>query len=382
MHPNPNSLYSNLPPAMNAAQQTAAFATLENARYALRSHLHKSDQVAQTIITHAKAAVNGEEGAGNVTRRYFEPNGPTAVRLQDYAQASDPADRSKALHALSAKQALYSECSSALKAGQKNIKDAPQRGVEDCAAYFSELRKLEAAYVAARNVIVTGNLRLVASVANKNGANALESDDLMQYGAIGLQKAVEAYKPASGNKFSTYAIPSIKGEILRAAENFGQEIRIPCHVWGKMRQYDHTQEELTYQLGRVPTTDEIAEALDIEIQEAEQLKQYHWEPVSIDAPVGEGEDAMTLGETLRDSNADFFRNDIGDYADFIQPYLGHLESLESEVLKKTIGYGFTRQMNMKEIALETGLSEDAICAAMKSGVAKIAAQRNTQSLAA
>ena len=363
---------------MNAAQQTAAFASLAVARYALRSHLHKSYEVAQAIITHATAAVAGEEGAGNATKMYFERNAPTAVKLQDYANASDFLDRSKALHALCAKHAIYSECIATLKAGQKSGKGVA--GVEDSSAYFTDLRTLESAYIKARNVIVTGNLRLVASVASKHGGKALENDDLIGYGVIGLQKAVEAYKPSSGNKFSTYAVPSISGEIMRACEKYAQEIRIPCHVWSKMRAFDQVQNELVFELGRVPTSQEMAQALNIEVEEAEQLKRYHWDPVSIDSPVGEEQDGMTLGETLPDHNAVF--NDYGDYADFIQPYFGHLDGLEIEVLKKTIGYGFTRHMSLEEIAAGTGLTKEAICGTIKSAIAKIATQRQTQSLAA
>jgi len=383
MHPKAHSLYTNLPTFMNAAQQTAAFATLEIARHALRSHLHKSDHVAQAIVTHATAAVTKKEGAGNATKKYFETDGPTALKLQDYAKASNFADRSNALHALNAKQAIYSECITTLKAEHKRAKvGAPQQEAEDSAAYLHALRNFEKAYVDARNVIVTGNLRLVASVASKIGGKAFENDDLMQVGVIGLQKAVEAFKPSSKNKFSTYAVPSIKGEIMRACENLAQEIRIPVHVWSKMRKYNNAQEELIFELGRTPTIQEMAEALNITINEAEQLKQYHWDPVSIDAPVGEEEEGMTLGETLPDHNTDFFRNDFGDYADFVQPYLEQLDWLESEVLKKTIGYGFTRQMSLEEIAQETGLPNDTICGAIQSAIAKIATQRQTQSLAA
>ncbi len=374
MRPNPHSLYSNLPPAMDANQQTLAFAKLQIARHALRDHLHQSDEVAQAIIAQAKAAVAGENA--NTKKRYFETNGPTAVKLEDYANAS-VADRSKALHALWAKHALYEECIATLKAAQRSARGAHQQG----AAYFAELRTLEKAYIEARNVIVTGNLRLVASVASKHVGRSLENDDLVGFGAIGLQKAVEAYKPSTKNKFSTYAVPSIKGEILRACENFSQEIRIPVHVWSKMREYDKIQEELVFELGRIPTSQEMAQALNIEVEEAEQLKRFNWNPVSIDAPVGEEEDGMTLGETLPDHNADFL-NDYGDYSDFIQPYLGELDWLESEVLRKTIGYGFSRQMNMEEIAAEKGLSKETICGAIKSAVAKIATLRENQSLAA
>jgi hypothetical protein len=77
-----------------------------------------------------------------------------------------------------------------------------------------------------------------------------------------------------------------------------------------------------------------------------------------------------------------FFNDYGDYADFIQPYLGQLEGLESEVLKKTIGYGFTRPMSVEEIAAEKRLSKETICEAFKSAVEKIATRRKPQSLAA
>ena len=381
MHPNRYSLYSNLPPAMNAAQQTAAFATFEVAKEKLRAHLHQSLQVAQTIIAHATAAVNGEEGTKNDTKKYFEPNGPTVARLQNYANASNSAARSVALHALCAKQAIYQECIDTLKAEQKRAKGGILRDVaESSEAYFAELRVLERGYIEARDVIVKGNLRLVAGVASKHGGKAFENEDLMQYGVMGLQKAVEAFKPSLKNKFSTYAVPSIKGEITRACENYAQEIRIPCHVWSKMRAFDQVQNELVFELGRVPTSQEMAQALNIEVEEAEQLKRYHWDVVSIDAPVGEEEDGMTLGETLPDHNAVF--NDYGDYADVIQPYFGHLDGLEIEVLKKTIGYGFTRQMSLEEIATETGLTKEAICGTIKSAIAKIATQRQTQSLAA
>jgi len=73
---------------------------------------------------------------------------------------------------------------------------------------------------------------------------------------------------------------------------------------------------------------------------------------------------------------------IGDYADFIQPYLGQLDGLESEVLKKTIGYGFTRQMSFDEIAAEKGLAKETICGTIKSAIAKIATYRQIESLAA
>ncbi|MEI6872146.1 MAG: sigma-70 family RNA polymerase sigma factor [Verrucomicrobiota bacterium] len=375
MHPNPHSLYSNLPPAMNAAQQTAAFASLEVARNALRSHLHESDEVAQAMITQATAAVAGENA--NTQKRYFEPNGPTAVKLQDYAKASF-ADRSKALHALLAKHAMYEECIVALKAAEKSANGAHPQG----AAYFAKLRTLEKAYIEARNVIVARNLRLVASVASKHGGRSLENDDLIGFGVIGLQKAVEAYKPSTKNKFSTYAVPSIKGEIMRACENFAQEIRIPVHVWSKMREYDKIKEEMVFELGRTPTSVEMAQALDITAHEAEQLKRYHWDVVSIDAPVGEEEEGITLGETLPDHNADFFRNDYGDYADFVQPYLEQLDCLESNLLKQAIGYGFTRQMDFEEIVIKTGLTTEMVQNTLKSAIEKIAAQRRLELIAA
>lgn len=382
MHPNHQSLYSNLPPAMSATQQARAFASLEIARHALRSHLHKNQHVAQAIITHATAAVSGEEGTKNETKRYFEPKGPTAGKLQAYASASNPVEQCKALHALMARQAIYSECIDTLKEEQSRAKGSAPQGEGKSEAYFTELRALEIAYIEARNIIVTGNLRLVAGVASKHGRrSSFENEDLMQYGVFGLQKAVEAYKTDSGNKFSTYAVPSIRGEMTRAYERFAQEVRIPCHVWGKMRQYEHAQEELTYQLGRAPTVLEIAATLNIEVNEAEQLRQYHWDPVSIDALTGEEGEGATFGETLPDHSADFF-NDYGDYADFIQPYLRQLEGLESEVLKKTIGYGFTRPMSVEEIAAEKRLSKETIREAFKSAVEKIATLRKPQSLAA
>jgi hypothetical protein len=162
---------------------------------------------------------------------------------------------------------------------------------------------LESAYIEKRNKLVTSNLRLVAAVVKKLRLRSMDWEDLMQQGAISLQKAVESFDPSKGVRFSTYAVPVIKGDLVRAMENLSHEVRIPNHLWVKIRKYNRTQEELCMVLGRTPSHVEVALELGIPVLEAARLEQYQWAPLSLDAPHGQADEGMSLGDFLMDHSA-------------------------------------------------------------------------------
>lgn len=342
-HPTEDSWYMNrisLAPILEEAEQTQAFAALAAAQYALRTHLHGCAEVAIHILNKAKAAASGRQGSKNEAKKFFHPAGPTENKLRDCAQSRDQESLSKALHALGGKQALYSECAGLARsacAENKSLTPQARQGLRE--TYHAQLKALETACIQKRNFLVTRNLRLVAAVIQKLRLQSMDWEDLLQHGAISLQKAVESFDSSKGVKFSTYAVPVIKGDLLRAMENFGQEVRIPNHLWVKIRRYNRTQEELCSVLGRTPSHVEVALELGIPFQEAAQLQQYQWDTVSLDAPYGQSEEGMTLGDFLMDHNAQIPGEEWSVHHECGVTHSDALEWMEPSVFTKDAGDG-------------------------------------------
>lgn len=311
---------TSLSPALGKQEQAQGFAAFAAARHALRTHLHECNEVAGHILTRARAAASGEEGCRNDAKKFFQQEGPTEEKLQACSQAASQEELSSVLHELGGKQALYSEC--------LELARAPQSEVDSRAAYLKKLRSLNKDYITKRNHLVEGNLRLVAAVIKKLQIHSMPWEDLLQYGAISLQKAVEAFKPSRGVQFSTYAIPVIRGDLIRAMENFSHEMRLPNHIWVKIRNYNRVQGKLSMILERTPTHVEMALEMGIPVKEALQLEQYQWTPVSLDAPRGEQEDGMSLLDILVDQNTQLPGGGSSAYQEFIAPYTEGLDFVE------------------------------------------------------
>jgi len=170
-------------PTLSKEEQAKAFEAFAKAKHTLRSHLHECDSVAQHIISRAKTAASGAKGTKNDAKKYFAPGGPTKEAVKNCEEVAGSTSVSEALHALAGKQALYDECLAiAANASKPRTEHAEQ--------YARELRLRKSTFFKTRGVLVTGNLRLAASVITKIGCQAMAFEDLMQYGAIGIQKAV------------------------------------------------------------------------------------------------------------------------------------------------------------------------------------------------
>jgi DNA-directed RNA polymerase sigma subunit (sigma70/sigma32) len=329
-----------LHPTLEEDEQAQAFAELAAAQYAFRTHLHGCAEVATHILTEAKAAASGRQGSKNEAKKFFHTGGLTEKKLRACTHPANQESLSTALHALGGKQALYSECAGlARKARVENDALTPQAGEGSWETYHAQLKKLENACIKKRNFLVTRNLRLVASVIKKLRLQSMDREDLMQHGAISLQKAVESFDSSKGVKFSTYAVPVIRGDLIRTMENFGHEVRIPNHLWVKIRQYNRTQEELCFVLGRTPSHVEVALELGIPVQEAARLEQYQWDPVSLDAPHGQSGEGMTLGDFLMDHGAQIPGEEWSAHHECGVPHSDALEWMEPSVFPKDAGDG-------------------------------------------
>jgi RNA polymerase primary sigma factor len=158
------------------------------------------------------------------------------------------------------------------------------------------------AYETAKRELSAGNLRLVVSIAKRYRNRGLSFLDLIQEGNAGLMRAVDKFEYRRGFKFSTYATWWIRQSISRAIGDQARTIRIPMHmieVLSRVRQAAHSIEQ---QLGREPTTDELAHATEMSVDEVRRVLTIGRQPVSIDRPVGEAEDT-NFGDFLIDERA-------------------------------------------------------------------------------
>jgi len=153
------------------------------------------------------------------------------------------------------------------------------------------LEKLRAEYEAAKRNLSAANLRLVVSIAKKYRNRGLSFLDLIQEGNTGLMRAVDKYEYRRGFKFSTYATWWIRQAITRAIADQARTIRIPVHMIDVLAKLRTTAKKLLHELGREPSPEEIAHAADVPVEEARRVLEMGRQPMSLDRPVGESEDA-------------------------------------------------------------------------------------------
>jgi RNA polymerase primary sigma factor len=170
-------------------------------------------------------------------------------------------------------------------------------------ARCEEFRKYFKAYENVKRELSSGNLRLVVSIAKKYRNRGLSFLDLIQEGNTGLMRAVDKYEYRRGFKFSTYATWWIRQAITRAIADQARTIRIPVHMIDVLSRLRHVQKRLTQQLHRDPTVEEVASHIDLPLEEVRRILDIGRHPVSLDRPVGEGED-NSFGEFIEDGSSD------------------------------------------------------------------------------
>ena len=212
-------------------------------------------------------------------------------------------------------------------------------------------RRIRKGDKAARDHMISANLRLVVKIAMDYKDFGLPLLDLISEGNIGLIKAVERFDPRKGGKLSTYAAWWIKQSIKRALANQSKTIRLPVHLVDKISKLRRTAMALTEELGREPTDEEIAIELQIPTAKVAHLKSVSVRPASLDAPVGQDGDSSTFGEMVGDENATSPFEALREKSSNSDLYsmISTLEPREAEIIKLRFGLDGYDELTLEEV---------------------------------
>lgn len=214
---------------------------------------------------------------------------------------------------------------------------------------------------AARDRMIRANLRLVVKIAHDYSNLGLPLLDLISEGNIGLMKAVERFDPAKGGKLSTYAAWWIKQSIKRALANQSKTIRLPVHLVDKISKMRRVALQMSEELGREPTDEELAEEIGMSAAKVSQLKTVSIRPASLDAPISDDdttefgeivgdEEALTPFEQLRDQN---LRDEVADL-------IGVLDEREKKIIFSRFGLDGGKPKTLEEVGKKFGVTRERI----------------------
>ena len=240
----------------------------------------------------------------------------------------------------------------------KEIGKIPLLGMED---EVELAKKMELGDPEARKRLAESNLRLVVSIAKRYVGRGMQFLDLIQEGNLGLIKAVEKFDYTKGYKFSTYATWWIRQAITRAIADQARTIRIPVHMVETINRLVRTSRQLLQELGREPTTEEIAARLDLPVERVSEIMKMSQEPVSLETPIGEEEDSH-LGDFIQDDNV-LVPQDAAAFTllhEQLMEVLLTLTEREQKVLRLRFGLDDGRPRTLEEVGKQFNVTRERI----------------------
>jgi RNA polymerase primary sigma factor len=222
-------------------------------------------------------------------------------------------------------------------------------------------KKIEKGDAAARERMITANLRLVVTIAHDYVDLGLPLLDLISEGNIGLTKAVERFDPAKGAKLSTYAMWWIKQSIKRALANQSKMIRLPVHLVDKVAKVRRVSIKIGEELGREPTDDELGEEIGIASAKVARLKSLGIRPTSLDAPIGD-DDSTEFGEVVKDEEAQTpFESLSGkNLRGEVESLIAVLDSREKKIIFQRFGLDGGKPKTLEEVGKNFGVTRERI----------------------
>ncbi|CAN5811721.1 N/A [soil metagenome] len=222
-------------------------------------------------------------------------------------------------------------------------------------------KRIKKGDTAASMEMVRSNLRLVVKIARDYANLGLPLLDLISEGNMGLMKAVERFDPKKGGKLSTYAAWWIKQSIKRALANQSKTIRLPVHLVDKIAKMRRVSSQMTEELGREPSDEELAEEIGLSSSKVTALKSAAVRPASLDQPIGD-DDSTAFGELVGDEEADDpfetlrdkdLRNEVGELLDL-------LDERERRIINSRFGLDGGKPKTLEEVGEKFGVTRERI----------------------
>ena len=223
-------------------------------------------------------------------------------------------------------------------------------------------KRIENGDESALNQMIRSNLRLVVSVATKYQGYNVPLEDLIQEGNLGLIKAAKKFDYRKNFKFSTYAIWWIRQGVMRSLDNYSRAIRLPSHVVARIHKLESVYTNLSRNLGRPPTADELSSNLNIDYEEIVNIWSHRVNVISLETTFQHGDRTSTIADMIEDMNSNLENGIIADMEnhDLVNQLLGKLKKREREILKMRYGLENEEAMTLREVGEKLQVTRERI----------------------